>query len=319
MPNLAEAIAWSPQEFASLLRENPHMYIMGYMGEKDKEGWAYSTSRFAMNRLWGNFAYIPINIADSDETAIKAAYEIIRSYPNALGINHTNPHKSNDVMRSFFSPNSNPGGLPVEGDVVIRSGGGFRIADCNGIAGAEMACELLSPQSIHSATVAVIGAFGASGRLITQALLNRKPGELILCDIAERPQYQKALSELAESNGVPCSFFKSVDELPKLSSPVCFINATRHTNARSGISIIGLLNNYNAPGNAALDLIMADEAAEAELSSLSMKTYNGYDYGAKTNWLLTLLIEEVCPGLKHVSEAEFRALALSAPIKPKGA
>jgi shikimate 5-dehydrogenase len=286
-------VIYSPAEFVDYLQTRPDKWIMGYFGEKTEEGWAASTSRRHMNRIWDEVVYLPLNVADGDEQVLNEYYDLARSYPQVLGFNHTNPHKSNAVMRARFGPG--------EGDVLIRTGDSFAIRDCNGQAAVELLHKLLQADSLTGVQLAVVGGLGASGRLIALAAAKEAPARLIIVDIVDNPAFLADLARLCPT----VQMVRGLENLPALGGRVALVNATRHQNARTGISILPLVQSYDQPQNAFLDLLMGTGDEE---KVLKMPHADGHEYVVYTNYRLSQLIETAAGNLRQVSFAEFERI-----------
>jgi hypothetical protein len=273
------------------------MAFMGYLGDKTEDEWDESTSRRYMNKLWESFAYIPIQLKQAEASLyLNSYYKVAESAGNIIGFNHTNPHKSNPAMRAMYG-----GG---EGDILIKSEGKLQIADCNGRAAVMLLSHLISERPFSDYTLVIIGGLGATGRLILNAFADTAPKDILICDIQANDVF---IDSLEAKMGFRPRYIDDIAKIPEIAGPAMFVNATRHADARKGISIYSILERCDIKGNAALDLIMGSDES---FGSLAMRTADGNEFAAWTNYLLTQLIEQAVPGLDHIGREAFRKLAL---------
>jgi len=291
----------SPQEFRSFLAETKTTYIMGYLGEKDDAGWDHSTSRVHMNLLWdvNDFCYLPINVKAGDFDTLGEIYDIALKEPRVIGFNQTNPHKANRLATDRFGEGH------ILGDILIREKGeeAFRVADCNGQAGALLLLKLLEVDSLNDICVVIFGGLGASGRLISRAVLSKGAKRLIIVDIAPD---NGASEKLSGEFGIPVDYTNDFTNIEKLTGRIGFVNATRHQDARTGVSILSTIDEYQKPENALVDLLMG---GGEELEGIEMPNASGEVYVAYTNYALACLISQTT-GLEGITFEYFHSKVL---------
>ena len=91
------------KDLKEFLEKHKNFKICLYLAEKSKEAWDISTSRVYMNQIDDRFIYLPVNIKKGDFDSIREVYKLAENEEQIVAINQTQPHKSNPVLKEWFS------------------------------------------------------------------------------------------------------------------------------------------------------------------------------------------------------------------------
>jgi shikimate 5-dehydrogenase len=175
------------EEFNALLHEFPNFSICPYLAYKDETGWERSTSRVYMNQVLDNFLYVPMNIAKNDTRLLTDFINHIKNDQRIIGINITQPHKSNPVVSQILFGDNHQ----INYDALLRSDNGeLQPFDLNGPSFVGWYLDKVG--SLTDKTIILIGV-GGVGEPLAKAFARQKPARLFLIDINDKSNFAKSL------------------------------------------------------------------------------------------------------------------------------
>jgi len=258
--------------FRNFTEQYPTFSFCPYLADKTSESWQNSTSRRYMNQVLPGLLYVPVNIADGDDTGLVEFIRYADSAADIPAVNITQPHKSTPALREYFygNPSSNE-----NIDTLIKVGGdGLRPLDLNAPSFINWFEE--SVQAFKETNVVIVGV-GGVGEPIAKHIDKKRPQSITLVDINDK----SILASLLDS----ASTYRSrLSDMDNIKERTIVINAS----GKDGISDdTGLLQFLEAsrPGTFVdlrpqlkLDIVeAAKDAGWAAYTGNGMNARNDYE------------------------------------------
>lgn len=205
-------IMGSVEEVVDFIAQNPGFKFCLYLAEKEPAAWEKSTSRGYMNQVLPEFIYLPVNIQKGDVASLHKFYELCIKEPRIIAINQTQPHKSNEVLKTLFDV------APVNIDTILKDrNGNLKPLSLNGVAFSDWFLDEVG--TFEGKTVVLFGVGGA-GEPIGREIIRFHPKELILIDSISK----KFLAD--ELGGNVIYFPELPEEVELMSDDLIVIYAT---------------------------------------------------------------------------------------------
>jgi len=274
-------ICYSVEELEKIIDDEKYYCL--YLAHKDNEGWEKSTSRVYMNNLINNFIYQPIDIKKNDFDSLKKIYEFTEEKGNILGINQTQPHKSNPVLKEYFKGSN----LPTNVDAIIRNTKGELIPyDLNGPS--FMSWYKDDVGSFEDKIVIVLGV-GGVGEPLVRAIIKESPKKMFLVDPVDKNSLK---DELSPQGNV--EYFQKIDDINiEDLTDLVLINAAGKEGAEDQESVDIFLNQFKDKKYIFVDLRPHMEIPIVERASkLGWQAYTGHGMNARNDYVLVQKMTE---------------------------
>lgn len=293
-------ICYSVEELKEIIEDGKYYCL--YLAHKDNEGWEKSTSRVYMNNLIDNFIYQPVDIQKEDFDSLRKIYEFVEQKNNILGINQTQPHKSNPVLKEYFKGNN----LPTNVDAIIRNNSGELIPyDLNGPS--FMSWYKNEVGSFKDKMVIVLGV-GGVGEPLVRAIIKEEPKKIFLVDPVDKTNLKEELSSQGNVD-----YFQKIDDINiEDITDLIFINAAGKEGAENQESVGIFLNQFKNKNYIFVDLRPHMEIPIVERANeLGWQGYTGHGMNARNDYVLVQkLVENI--NIPVLSFEEFKEKVLHA-------
>lgn len=270
------------EEVKKYLKNNKNKKFCLYLAYKEKEDWKKSTSRVYMNQINEKFIYLPVNIEKEDYKSLKEIYSLCEKSDQIVAINHTQPHKSNVLLKELFKDHINIKNI----DVLIKDKNGkLQLYDLNGPSFVNWFKE--ECLTFENKQVVIFGVGGVGETIVRQVVLD-KPKVVYLVDKNSKKNLCGELQQYAL-----VKYFSSLDQIFLNEKEIIFINCAGKEGADDA-SALETLKQYNGKNNIFVDLrpqLNIDIVDSA--IALGWKGYTGFGMNSRNDYTLLLKICEL--------------------------
>ena len=250
-------------EIKEFLQNNVNSKFCLYLADKTNEQWAESTSRIYMNEIDDKIIYLPINVKKHDNEMLLVIYKLCEQSPQIVCINHTHPHKSNEVLKKWLGVSAKQ----FNADVVFRDGNSFVPMDCNGPAFMNFFKKHIG--EFKDKNVIILGV-GGSGEAIARQIANENPRLLYLVDIADKNWLVDELKNL-----VQVKFEKYLKDVVIENKDVVLINCSGKE-GNDSLYLDDFLKEFSNKDNIFVDIRVHMTQPVILAKSLNWKAFTGF-------------------------------------------
>ncbi len=288
-------IAHGVKEAKMFLEKYPDHYFCFYLAHKPEEDWDKSTSRVYMNQAFDNLIYLPVDIEKSDVTELEIFYQLVQGETRVIAINHTQPHKSNVVLRRIVTNTENTDTVFKEKEQLV----GY---DLNAPAFVEWLLGEIG--SLKDKTVLLIG-IGGTGEPIAKRFSSEGLNRLVLVNHSSRSELAIHLSE-----NIPTEYHSSLVGIDLPDNDLIVINAAGKEGANEDSDLYTLLQTHT--GNIFVDIRPhLDIPIVEKAKELGWSAFTGHGMNARNDYVMTEKLAAIMDE-KPPSFEDFRKLVAAA-------